>query len=174
MEHSKTKQTSRSNTLTILLLIIYLIVLTWIILLKFSFTFQDLPHFRNINLVPYGDSLVTNGRVSFHEILMNMVVFIPLGLYLSMLKSDWSLWKRFAPAVGISLLYEILQFIFAIGASDITDLINNSLGGAVGCLLYCLFKKCFSDKANRILNVLACIGTIAFIVLFGIVIVSNL
>lgn len=174
MEHSKSNQTFRSSTLTLLLLIIYLVALTWIILLKFSFSFQDLPQLRNINLLPYGESLVVNGRVSFSEIYMNMVVFIPLGLYLSMLKPDWKLWKRIVPAVGISLLYEILQFIFAIGASDITDLINNSLGGTVGCLLYLLLEKWFAGKTNRILNVLACIGTIGFIVLFGIVIVSNL
>lgn len=174
MEHSKFKQTSRSSKLTLLLLIIYLIALTWIILLKFSFSFQDLPHLRNINLIPYGDSLVVNGRLSFSELFMNMVVFIPLGLYLSMLKPDWPLWKRILPAIGISLLYEILQFVFAIGASDITDLINNSLGGVLGCLLYLLLNKLFSVQTNRILIVLASIGTISFIVLFGIIIVSNL
>lgn len=174
MDHSKPTQTSRSNTLTLLLLTIYLVALTWIILLKFSFSFQDLPHLRNINLVPYGDSLVVNGKISFSEIFMNMLVFIPLGLYLSMLKPDWPLWKRIVPAIGISLLYEIIQFVFSIGASDITDLINNSLGGAAGCLLYLLLDKCFSDKTDRILLVLASIGTIGFIILFGIIIVSNL
>lgn len=179
MNHSKLKQTSQCSKLTLLLLIIYLIALTWIILLKFSFSFQDLPHLRNINLVPinlvpYGDSLVVNGRLSFSELFMNMVVFIPLGLYLSMLKPDWPLWKRILPAIGISLLFEILQFVFAIGASDITDLINNSLGGAVGCLLYILLEKCLPDKTNPILIVLASIGTIGFIVLFTIIIVSNL
>lgn len=174
MDHSKLKQTSRSSKLTLLLLIIYLVALTWIILFKFSFSFQDLPHLRNINLVPYGDSLIVNGRLSFREIFMNMVVFIPLGLYLSMLKPDWPLWKRMVPAIGISLLFEMIQYVFAIGASDITDLINNSLGGVVGCLLYLLLEKCFSHQTNRILTVLAAIDTIGFIVLFGIITVSNL
>ena len=37
---------------------------------------------------------------------------------------------------GISLLLEITQYILAIGSSDITDLITNTAGGLLGCLLY--------------------------------------
>ena len=40
--------------------------------------------------------------------------------------------KQFAPIICTSLLFEAVQFIFAIGASDITDIITNSLGGIIG------------------------------------------
>lgn len=174
MEHSKSKQTTKSNTLTLILLFIYLIALIWIILFKFSTSIHYLPRLRNINLIPYGDSLIVNGKISYSELLLNMIVFLPFGVYLSMLKPEWQLWKRACPAIGVSLLFEIIQYIFAIGASDITDLINNSLGGIVGCLLYTLCTKLFHEHTNRVLNILASIGTTGFVLLFGIVIVNNL
>lgn len=174
MEHSKSKQTTKSNTLTLILLFVYLVALTWIILFKFSTSIQHLPQLRNINLIPYGDSLIVNSKLSYSELLLNMIVFLPFGVYVSMLKPDWQVWKRACPAIIMSLLFEIIQYIFAIGASDITDLINNSLGGIVGCLLYVLCTKLFHEHTNRILNILASIGTVGFILLFGIIIVSNL
>lgn len=174
MEHSKSKQTAKSNTLTLILLFIYLIALIWIILFKFSTSIHNLPQLRSINLIPYGDSLIVNNKLSYSELLLNMMVFLPFGVYLSMLKPDWQFWKCACPAICVSLLFEIIQYIFAIGASDITDLINNSLGGILGCILYHLCTKSFHEHTNRILNILASIGTIGFILLFGIVIVSNL
>lgn len=174
MEHSKSIQPTKSNTLTLILLFVYLIALIWIILFKFSISIHYLPRLRNINLIPYGDSLIVNGKISYSELLLNMIVFLPFGVYLSMLKPEWQLWKRACPAIGVSLLFEIIQYIFAIGASDITDLINNSLGGILGCLLYTLCTKLLHEHTNRVLNILASIGTIGFVLLFGIVIVSNL
>ena len=174
MEHSKNKQTTKSNTLTFILLFVYLIALIWIILFKFSTSIHHLPQLRNINLIPYGDSLIVNGKLSYSELMLNMMVFLPFGVYLSMLKPDWQLWKRTCPAIGVSLLFEIIQYIFAIGATDVTDLINNSLGGILGCLLYTLCTKLLHEHTNCILNILASIGTIGFVLLFGIVIVSNL
>ena len=40
----------------------------------------------------------------------------------------------------VSLFVEILQYIFGIGATDITDIINTS-GGLMGLLLYHAFQK---------------------------------
>ena len=65
-------------------------------------------------------------------------------------------------------MFEVLQFSFAIGASDITDLMGNTLGGMIGVGVFIVFCKLFRTKANKILNVLASIGTIcvfAFVLL---------
>ncbi len=53
-----------------------------------------------------------------------------------------------------SFLFEIVQFIFAIGASDITDLIGNTIGGIVGILFYRMLKKFMPEKCIFIINVL--------------------
>ena len=174
MKLTKKKQIAQSSTLTLVLFIIYLIALVWIILFKLSTSIYEVPQLRNINLIPYADSLIVNGRLSYSELILNAIVFVPLGLYLSMLKPNLPAWKRISLIIGTSLLLEVIQYIFAIGASDITDLINNSLGGIIGCLLYFLCTKLWHQHTNLILNIFAFIGTTGFVLLFGIIIVSNL
>lgn len=43
---------------------------------------------------------------------------------------------KFAFILVFSLTAEFIQFIFAIGATDITDLITNTAGGFLGLKLY--------------------------------------
>lgn len=164
------KKTQRT---TLILSVIYLILLTWIILLKTQFSFADLGHFRSINLIPFGASVVTNGAINPDEIFNNLIVFIPVGLYLSMLKPEWSFVQKVLPILGLSLFYEVVQYLFAIGASDITDLIANTAGGVVGLLLFSLFQKCLKEKTGKILNLLAVIATILLLGFFLLILVAN-
>ncbi len=46
----------------------------------------------------------------------------------------------------LSLTFEIIQFIFAIGATDITDVITNTVGGFLGLKLYGLSNKHMNQK----------------------------
>lgn len=147
----------KENKLTLGLFVIYLIILTWIILFKFQFSVENLPHLRSINLIPF------KGTVSLFEVLINVIIFIPVGLYTTMLSPDRALWKKILPAFLVSLLYEVLQFIFAIGATDITDVIGNTFGGIIGIGIALLFFKIFKTNTNRILNILAVVFTILFV-----------
>lgn len=52
-----------SKKLTRGLLIVYLAALIWIIIFKMQLSFQGLPHLRNINLIPFAESMVTNGKI---------------------------------------------------------------------------------------------------------------
>lgn len=140
-----------------------------------QFSFQDLRHFtdfREINLTPFAGSVIVNNQIDFNEIILNVLSFIPFGIYISMLKPNWSFLKKIVPITGVSLLFEVLQFIFAIGGSDITDLIGNTLGGIIGVGVYIVFCKLFSTKANKILNVLASIGTICIFALVLLLIIG--
>lgn len=161
MEKSKNNQ----KKITACLLAVYLFTLTWIIVFKMQFSFQGLPDFREINLIPFAGSANVNNQIEFNEIIYNVLAFIPFGIYISMLKSNWSFLKRITVIAGVSLLFEGLQFIFAIGASDITDFMGNTLGGIIGVGVYIVFCKLFSTKATKILNVLASIGTICIVAL---------
>lgn len=164
------KKTQRT---TLILSVIYLILLTWIILLKTQFSFADLGHFRSINLIPFGASVVTNGTINPDEIFNNLIVSIPVGLYLGMLKPDWSFPQKVLPVFGLSLFYEVVQYLFAIGASDITDLITNTAGGVVGLLLFALFQKCLKEKTGKVLNLLASIATLLLLGFFFLILVAN-
>ncbi|MFS0605286.1 VanZ family protein [Peribacillus frigoritolerans] len=106
-----------------------------------------------------------NNQIDFNEILYHVLAFNPFGIYISMLKPNWSFLKKIAV-----MLFEGLQFTFAIGASDITDFMGNTLGGIMGVGVYIVFCKLFSTKANKILNVLASIGTICIVALLPLLI----
>ncbi|BCZ48496.1 VanZ family protein [Clostridium gelidum] len=168
MENKETKQ----RLLTTCLLVVYLLILTWIIIFKMQFSIQELDHLRSINLIPFHESVIVNNRIEFLEIYYNILVFVPFGLYVGMLKNNWSFLKKVAPIASASLLYEVLQFIFAIGASDITDLIGNTLGGIIGIATYLVFRRLLKTdfKTNKILNIIALIGTICVAILLALLV----
>lgn len=164
------------NKLTSVLFVIYVIFISWIIVFKMQFSFEHLPYIRSINLIPFGESVIVNGKIYFGEIINNLIVFIPVGLYIAMIWKNKKFIKKVIPIILLTLLYETLQYIFHIGATDITDIIMNSLGGIVGILiincLYKIFKN--SEKVDKILNILATICTLGVACLIIILIVCNL
>ena len=116
-----------------------------------QFSFQDLRHFadfKGINLIPFAGSVIVNNQIDFNEIILNVLAFIPFGIYIGMLKPNWSFLKKIVPIAGVSLLFEVVQFIFAIGGSDITDLMGNTLGGIIGVGVYIVFYKLCQYKSK--------------------------
>lgn len=164
MDTSKTRQ----HRITVALLIIYLIAITWIILFKMQFSLSDLlqvTNFRSINLVPFEGTAVYNNQLHYTEIIYNILIFIPFGIYISILKPTWAFLLKLAPIAVVSLLFESLQYIFIIGGSDITDFLANTLGGLIGILIFFLMKKLFKNKASKALILFAILGTISILVL---------
>lgn len=161
---------------TKLLFSIYLIALVWIILFKLSLSFEDLGHMRSINLIPFNESLVLNNKLDFSEIIMNIIIFMPLGIYIGILCPKWSAGRKIFLFFLVSLLCEIFQYILGVGASDITDIINNTVGGIVGLLIYFGIVKIFKGqlRAQKFINVLAGIGTTLMVVVLVIIVVSNM
>ncbi len=161
--------------ITASLLVVYLIVLSWIILFKLQFSLSELGHIRSINLIPFNESVIINGKIDIDEIINNALVFIPVGAYLHMLMPDTAFLKKIGIVFGISLAFEVLQFIFAIGASDVTDLITNTAGGVIGIAIVYLVSVALKDKTHKILNRIALVCTVlvaAF--LFVLLAVNNL
>lgn len=166
---------SKQGRMTTCLFLVYLIALTWIILFKMEFSIGELDKFRGINLIPFRGSVIVNNKIDFSEIYNNVLVFVPFGLYISMLKSNWSFLKKVLPIAGVSLLYEILQFILAIGASDITDFIGNTLGGIIGIGIYFVIRKIFKteNQTNKALNIIALIATICIVIFLSFLTIAN-
>ena len=162
--------------LTYILLIIYSIILTWIIVFKMQFSMEYLPYIRSINLIPFAESVIVNEKIYLGEIFDNLVAFIPIGIYIAMLWKDEKLYKKIIPILSLTLIYEILQYVLHIGATDITDVIMNTLGGILGIaiinLLYKIFKN--NNKVDNVLNILATFCTILVVVLVVTLIIVNL
>jgi glycopeptide antibiotics resistance protein len=127
---------------------------------------------RVVNLIPLLGSFDNNGVIRFSEIRNNILVFIPLGIYIGMLKSKWSFAKKVLATVVLTLAFEITQFIFAIGRADITDVLSNTLGGVIGIGIYALLFKLMKGRTNKVLNILAAVLT-ALIILFVALLLVN-
>lgn len=140
-----------------LLFVFYLAALTWIILFKMAVSFDTIDHgIRSLNLIPFKGAMVTNGQINFSEMIDNILVFCPFGIYIGVLYRRWNLSEKVLSFFSVSLIYEVLQYIFAIGRSDITDVIMNTAGGIAGLLIYSLLRKiCRNERVAEII-VLVC------------------
>ncbi len=170
------KTVNKTNQLTNVLFAIYLIAIFEIIVFKMQLPFSDMGHLRKINLIPFSESLIINGRIDFSEIIMNFIIFIPLGIYLEFVLYKRTMIKKVLFIFLISLLCEVLQYIFAVGASDITDIINNTAGGVTGLLIIKAALKIFrnNEKVQKAVNILATIGTVTMLLLISVLVIVNL
>ena len=95
-----------------------------------------------VNLVPLVNLLDYD---SLSDLIINLIgnfaMFIPTGIFLPVLfrKDSWK--DVFLLGGGMSLAIEILQLPFAVRASDVDDLILNTLGCLAGYGLYRLFRR---------------------------------
>jgi glycopeptide antibiotics resistance protein len=69
-------------------------------------------------------------------------------------KDKWNMMKKIMVILLSSILFETIQYAFAIGASDITDLIGNTMGGIIGIYLCMLLRKIVPKKCVSLINVL--------------------
>ena len=170
------KEYSKINRPTNVLFIIYLIALFWIILFKFNVPFSNLGYMRNVNLIPFSESLIINGKLDLGEIIMNVVIFVPLGIYVGAIFKKWAPMKNLLFILSISLVCEVFQFILGIGASDITDVITNTAGGIIGLIIYKGIEKIFKNsvRTQKFINVIASIGTISAILFLSLLVIYNL
>ena len=122
---------------------------------------------RSINLVPFNSikeyifsSSATIKKFAFSNVVGNIVIFIPLGTYLSLFKKNKRVITNLQILFIVSLFIEIIQGILGIGASDIDDIILNCLGGLVGILGYKLLQFILRDekKVRVAITILSAIG----------------
>ncbi|TMI95841.1 MAG: VanZ family protein [Bacteroidetes bacterium] len=151
------KEKNKTNKVTNVLFIIYLIALFWILLFKLGVRFSYMEN-RNVNLIPFGN-------IDVSETILNVVIFVPLGIYAGVLFERWGFVKKLFFFFLISLMLEGLQFIFRIGAFDITDIITNISGGIIGLLIFEAIEKLFNNsvKSQKFINIIAAIGTVLMI-----------
>lgn len=121
----------------------------------------------SVNLIPFRsitDYLVNNSdkvrRFAFSNVIGNILIFVPLGGYLSLFRNKKKAISNLLLIVVASLLTEIIQGFTHIGAADIDDLILNSLGGLVGILGYKLLQLLLGDnkKVHTTIAILSVAG----------------
>lgn len=138
---------------------VYCLLLVWFVLFKGALSPEELSQVvghRSINLIPF--NFQDAGASQSSDVLMNILLFIPFGLYLKMMGMKAGIVVAWGAMVSFAL--ETLQFGLAVGASDITDLIANVIGTALGVCAFELVLKLFGteEKAQKAVNVMTIVA----------------
>jgi glycopeptide antibiotics resistance protein len=119
---------------------------------------------RSINLIPFNSIMefLSGGtenlkRFAFSNLVGNIIIFIPLGICLPLLKKDKRVFVNLLFIFIASLFAEVIQGILGIGTADIDDIILNCLGGLLGILGYkfLLFLLRDENKVHTIITILS-------------------
>lgn len=162
---------NREKRISYIVFGVYLLLLCWLVLFKFAVRAEDIPRLRNLNLIPfYYDS---ENSVHLREVVFNILFFIPAGFYFSAMFTKKNILLAPAATAIISLLFEISQWVFSIGASDITDLIMNTVGGLCGMLLFVIMGRIAGKHRMKIINVLGIIIEFSGLLLITVLRLAN-
>ena len=124
-----------------------LLLLEYICLLFFTTViFRPYDESIGYNLQPFWSySKLMNHEVVIPapDLVMNYVVFIPLGVLLGLSFKIIKWWKVMLLGGGISICIECLQYVTKRGFAEVDDVIHNTIGCMIGFGIYSLLK-CYS------------------------------
>jgi glycopeptide antibiotics resistance protein len=150
---------------------IYFVIMFWIL-----FQRRASGGVRIINTAPFStisSYFYINGGIlhgyGLVNLIGNILIFVPLGIYLSMLIKKTSVRAYTILVALISLGVEILQYIFALGVADIDDIILNTICGFIGILLFKKLHSIYEDKTKDVITILAPIGGGLAFIIFGLI-----
>ncbi|MEK4330434.1 VanZ family protein [Paenibacillus sp. FSL R7-0312] len=124
---------------------VYLLFVMQIVLFKtipVTSMFDLDSQLRSINVIPFHTiaGFVTNETMgsmrALANILGNIVIFIPLGLFVSYQGHGKSFRVKAIIILSVSLALEMVQYILALGSSDVDDILLNFAGGMLGIAVY--------------------------------------
>lgn len=95
----------------------------------------DFPSIREV--------IETRSLDPLNHMFLNVVMFVPIGFLLVMV--DPEKLDRFALAVAVSAMLSVtiesVQLLLRLGQCDLEDIVANTLGGAVGVLLFRVYSR---------------------------------
>ena len=153
------KKLNCNKVLLISSFLVYLILLLWVIVFKWTNYFSvtvSINNFRHLNLADrYNVCYEWFFYYELKDLLLNIILFLPLGIFYILLFKR----KFLVIPVGFILiiLLEISQFLTCIGMFNIYDILANMLGIIIGYILYLAFKKIYTPKAINIVNIITLI-----------------
>ena len=164
-------------------------VAVFYILLLLLILFRQRHAVRSVNLIPLrgitafltGKDLVTGSMenawfirgFALSNILGNIVIFVPLGVYLTLFHKDKAVWKNTLWVVLASVAAEAAQFAFKMGIGDIDDVILNGLGGLLGVLLCRGIYRVCKNEDFKVRCTVAVMAPLVGVLSFGILLFMN-
>jgi len=141
------------------LFVLYLALLTWLVLWKLEIPWVGDTGRRVVKLVPFVSS-ATAGASDPVELVENLAIFVPFGLYLGLLAPSWPWWRVAGTAAGASLALEVAQYALAVGSTDVTDVVVNTAGGLAGFGLLVLARRGLRARTAAVMAGVCSVGTV--------------
>lgn len=146
----------KNKKLIKILFSIYILFLILFVVLKFDGSFERIislhnsiienekDGLRNINLIPFRTMSPYLKNITetyaFKNIIANILVFIPLGFFISS-KNPKNVFKALIICLGVILSIELIQLFFKIGFFDVDDIILNFIGSLLGVFISLFVRK---------------------------------
>lgn len=146
----------KNKKLIKILFSIYILFLILFVVLKFDGSFERIislhnsiienekDGLRNINLIPFRTMSPYLRDITepyaFKNIIANILVFIPLGFFISN-KNPKNVFKALIICLGVILSIELIQLFFKIGFFDVDDIILNFIGSLLGVFISLFVRK---------------------------------
>lgn len=116
----------------------------------------------NLNLIPFAGMLA-----DLKNEIKNVLLFIPLGFLLPFLWERYRKWQSVLLfGFGTSLTVEVLQ-IFTYRATDVNDILTNTLGTMIGCLLFRAVEKVvpgLGEKKDQVWLIVLIVAAVMYFV----------
>lgn len=130
------------------ILVCYIIVVLGVTLLDRGNFWQNgriMPLFYS-----YKDAWVNFSVTSWRNIILNICMFIPLGVLLPMAFPFFrSFWKTYLAGFVITILIEGMQLVLNRGMFELDDLLNNTVGTMIGYGIYVFGAAILSNKIQK-------------------------
>lgn len=87
--------------------------------------------------------------VVFANLVGNVLIFIPFGFTMPMASKYRSFMITTVYSFLLSLLVEVFQLVTKVGSFDVDDLLLNTIGGAIGYIIYascCAARRVYVKK----------------------------
>lgn len=92
-------------------------------------------------LIPFYDYTKNEFGVMWVEMLLNVVMFVPIGILLPLCCKSIRWYHALLVGFVFSVIIESLQWTFRCGSCETNDLINNTLGTVIGYLMLKSYRK---------------------------------
>jgi glycopeptide antibiotics resistance protein len=149
----------------------YLLLLTWVVLWKLLVPFVGDGSERQVKLAPFV-ATAGAGPSALFEVLANVLLFVPFGVYLGLLAPSTRWWRLAVAIVGASFLFEVIQYVLAVGRSDLSDVVANTAGGVLGLALVEMVHRRLRDGTGTVMTRVCAAVTVLSVVAVGLFVAS--
>ena len=154
-----------------LLFALYLVLLAWTVLWKLDVPRVGEAGQRVVKLVPFV-ATAHAGASEPVELVLNLVFFLPFGVYLGLLVPSWPWWRVAGILAGASALLETTQYVLAVGSSDVTDVVVNTAGGLAGLGVVVLARRTLRARTAAVVTRWCAAGTVLALLAAGLFVAS--